>query len=140
MANIRLNRLWFWILVAVYFAIKIPLGTYAAAHLDNPNDWLTKLDTPLVIALAFAVAARLNDAGRSYWFSMVTMFFLFVILPLSLVFGYIAVFPKPNGAMYSQQEFMDTFFMLSSIPAVLLVALLIWAGTRPSKPAPSVTG
>lgn len=140
MANLRLNRLWFWILVAVYFAIKIPLGNYAATHLGEPNNLLVKLDTPLVIALAFAVAARLNNAGRRYWPAMAAMFFLFVILPLILIFGYIAAFPKPDGTRYSEQEFMDTFFMLGLVPGALLIALLIWAGTRPSKPAPSITG
>jgi uncharacterized membrane protein YhaH (DUF805 family) len=140
MANLRINRLWFWILVVVYFVIKIPLGNYVAAHIGEPNNLLTKLDTPLVIALAIAVAARLNDAGRRYWPAMLAMFFLFAILPLALVFGYIAAFPKPDGTRYNQQEFMDTFFMLSTVPGVLLIALLIWTGTRPSKPAPSITG
>jgi hypothetical protein len=134
MADFRLNRLWFWISVAVYFAIKIPLGFYVMSHLDSQQDFLGKLDTPLVIALAIFVGGRLNDAGRKRWIGIVTTLFIVGILPLVLVLGYIAKFPKPGGAIYSKQEFMHLASMFGLVSGILLIAFLIWVGTRPSRP------
>ncbi|MGO9484582.1 MAG: hypothetical protein ACLPX9_08365 [Rhodomicrobium sp.] len=135
MANLRLNRLSFWIFVALYLAIKIPLANYMMSHLNSQQDFLKPLDTALFVALAIAVGARLNDAGRKRWIAIGTMFFLMIVLPLALVFGYIATYPKPGGVIYSQQEFMDLLSMFSGVSAILLAALLIWVGTRSSRPA-----
>jgi hypothetical protein len=140
--NLRLNRLWFWILVAIYFVIKIPLIQYAMANLGSSH-LAGSLDTPLVLMLAFVVGARLNDAGRNRWIGIGATLLFTMILPLVLLFGYLAVFPKPAGATGSEQEFMDLFSTMSLVPLALLVALLIWAGTRPQAPqlftAPSVS-
>jgi hypothetical protein len=132
MRNLRLNRLSFWIIVAIYFAIKIPLGQYVMANLDNSQNFLAKLDTPLVIALAICVGARFTDAGLNRWIGIGATFFITVVLPLPLAFGYLAAFPQPGGATLSKQEFMELFSMVSLVPLVLLIALLIWAGTRPT--------
>lgn len=137
MAELRLNRRLFWIYVAAYFAIKIPLAYYMMSYLDSQQDFLKSLDTALAITLAIAVGARLNDAGRNRWIGIGAVFFIMLILPLASVFGYIAMFPKPGGASYSGPEFMDLFVMFSGVSAILLILLLIWAGTRPSKPAPA---
>jgi uncharacterized membrane protein YhaH (DUF805 family) len=139
MTNWRLNRLWFWILVAVYFAIKIPLGQYAMANLGSSQNLTTNIDRLVVIALAIAVGARLKDAGRNSWFGFGTTLFITMILPLALMFGYMAAFPKPTGATDSKQEFIDLFSMIGLVPTALLIVLLIWAGTRPSKPAQPVS-
>jgi hypothetical protein len=136
MANWRLNRLWFWILVAAYFAIKIPLGQSVVANFDAPKNFASVLDTWLVIALAFAVGARLNDAGLNRNLGIGLTFLITVVLPLALLFGYFAVFPKPAGATGSKQEFMDLFGTISLVPLVLLIALLVWTGTRPGRPVP----
>jgi hypothetical protein len=139
MANWRLNRLWFWILAAVYFPVKILLGHSVVANLDGPQSFAGVLDTWLVIALAFVIGARLNDAGINRGIGIGLTFVITVILPIALLFGYIAVFGKPAGATDSKQEFIDLFGMISLVPLASLIALLIWAGTRPGKPAPQVS-
>jgi hypothetical protein len=136
MANWRLNRPWFWIAVAVYFAIKIPLGQSVVANLDGPKNFASVLDTWLVIALAFAVGARLNDAGRNRNLGIGLTFLTTVVLLFALLFGYLAVFPEPAGARAGKDEFMDLFGKIGLVPLASLIALLVWAGTRPSKPAP----
>jgi hypothetical protein len=149
MASWGLSRLWFWILVAVYFAIEIPLGYYTLAHLEGPPNFPAKLDTLLVIALAFAIGARLNDAGLNRWIGIGATFLITVILPAVLLLGYIAAFGESPGASASKEDFMELFGMvavvplplvlLTALPLVLLIALLIWAGTRPGRPAPQVS-
>jgi hypothetical protein len=141
--NLRLNRLWFWIFVALYFVIKVALNQYAMADLGNSTNLARSLEPGLVVGLAFVVGARLNDAGRNRWIGIGATLLITMILPLVLLFGYFAVFPKPAGATGSEQEFMDLFSTMSLVPLALLVALLIWAGTRPQAPqlftAPSVS-
>jgi hypothetical protein len=135
MKNWRLNRLWFWILVAVYFAIKIPVGQAVMANLGKPQSFMNVINDWLVIALAFAVGARLNDAGRSLNLGIGLTFIIGFVLPIVLPLGYIAVFPKPVGATAGKEEFINLFSTMSLVPLALLIALLIWAGTRPGKPA-----
>ena len=135
MANWRLNRNWFWILVAVYFAIKLPVGHYAI--FGSSRNLVESLDTPLVIALALVVGARLNDAGRNRWIGIGGTLLITMILPLVLLFGDLAVFGKPPGATGSKQEFLDLFSAMGLVSLALLAALLIWAGTRP--PATQLT-
>ena len=139
MTNWRLDRLSLWILVAAYFAIKIPLVYFVMAKLGHADNLMTNIDRLLVIALAISVGARLNDAGRSSWFGFGMTLFITMILPLALLFGYMAAFPKPAGATGSKQEFMDLFSMIGLVPTALLIALLIWAGTRPGKPESPVS-
>jgi uncharacterized membrane protein YhaH (DUF805 family) len=137
MANWRLNRLSFWLFVAAYFSIKIPLAQSVTANFEEPKNFVSVLDTWLVIVLAFAVGARLNDAGRNRNLGIGLTFLITVVLPLALLFGYLAVFPEP-GARVSKEEFLDLFSTINLVPFALLIALLIWAGTRPSRPAPPV--
>src|SRR5262245_19837627 len=87
-ANFRLNRLQFWILVAVYFAIKIPLAQYAMANLGSSNNWASSLDTPLVITLAFVTGARLQDAGLNRWIGIVAVMLITLILTFALLIGW----------------------------------------------------
>jgi uncharacterized membrane protein YhaH (DUF805 family) len=134
MANWRLNRLSFWLFVAVYFAIKIPLAQSATANFGAQQNFASVLDTWLVIVLALAVGARFNDAGRNRNLGIGLTFLITVVLPLALLFGYLAVFPEPAGV--SKEEFLDLFRTINLVPFALLIALLIWAGTRPGKPAP----
>jgi uncharacterized membrane protein YhaH (DUF805 family) len=131
MANWRLNRLWFWILVAAYFVIKIPLGFSTMADLGSSQNLATSLDTPLVIVLALVVGARLKDAGLNRGIGIGATLLITIILPLALLFGYLAAFPKTVGVGGSKQEFMGLFGAISLVSLVLLLALLVWAGTRP---------
>jgi drug/metabolite transporter (DMT)-like permease len=73
----------------------------------------------MFIALALAVSARLNDAGRNRWIAIGAAVFI----------GVHAVFPKPVGASAS-----NLFSAMYFVPLVLFLALLIWAGTRPEAP------
>jgi hypothetical protein len=129
MTAMRVNRLWFWVLVAVYFAIKMPLGySLIVANLDSLKN-LAPLDTALTVTLAYIVGARLNDAGLNRWIGIGATLLITLVLPIALVFGRLATLPR--GVRLTP---MGIFDAIGWVPLVLLIATVIWAGTRPSRP------
>jgi hypothetical protein len=56
--------------------------------------------------------------------------FITIILPLALQ-RYLPAFRKPAEASCSTSEFANLFNTFNLVPLILLLALLIWAGTRP---------
>jgi hypothetical protein len=131
MSDWRLNRFVFWELVLAYFAIKIWLIQCAQQELAANWTWL------LYLALMFAVEARLNDAGFNRLIQLIGA--LAILIPMSLQeflqFGYLPFSPRSAAErVCSQPEFADLFSTFNLVPLVLLLALLIWAGTRPRAP------
>jgi hypothetical protein len=120
MSKWRLNRFWFWIQVPLYFVLSEygRANQFARANSGDPNSSGVVLSMLMFIALALAVSARLNDAGRNRWIAIGAAVFI----------GVHAVFPKPAGASASNLSAM--YF----VPLVLFLALLIWAGTRSEAP------
>jgi hypothetical protein len=131
MANWRLDRFLFWGLVLVYFVIENWLIQCEQQDLAAGWGWL------LFLALAFVVGARLNDAGFNrliQYIGIGATGFITTALPPLLQFGKLSVFRRPAEASCSKPEFANLFSTFNFVPFVLLLALLIWAGTRPRAP------
>ncbi len=134
MSNWRLNQSVFWDMVLAYLVIRSSLSHYAMDNVGDSQNLAWPVHVLLVIALAFVIAARLNDAGYNRWIGIGATYLITMILPAILLLGYRTMFPNPAGVSANRQEFVDPFSTINLVPLVLLLALLIWAGTRPRAP------
>ena len=117
-STIKLGRTYYWIWVVVLLAMKTGI---ALAMESGGSGALSNVDTFIVVALAFVVAARFADAGWPRWIAAVLIILIMFVAPLIILLAVPSTSAMPEGLP-------NLLYLTTAALAVLLVV----AGIRPS--------
>ena len=125
----RLARGPYWLAVVILIVAKFAFLA-SIEFFPQMVSIVRNIDTPIVVVLAFVVAARFADAGWRRWPAFVLIILISFVLPLVIL---LASNPLPRGP--NPLDDMPDLLWLST---AALFALLIVAGVKRSvAPAPA---
>ncbi|MGJ4931230.1 hypothetical protein ACQR1I_36490 [Bradyrhizobium sp. HKCCYLS2038] len=119
--DLKSYRIWAGCLVVAHIL--------AAVAAMNGAEFLGKLDTAIVLFLAWALAARSRDIGWPVWMAPTFLLVTMLLSPLLLLVYLIATQNKTA-------DFLGLISIIGLVSAPLNLILLVVAGLVPGKPAP----
>ncbi len=122
-----IDRKQFWWRVLGWVLLQVAASVFAT-FVELPGSVVTGFNVGVTAWLAIFCAGRLMDAGYPAWISPVAVVVICLVLPMIGVL--FAAF------YFGQADFMAALPFGVAAIVVLLLAFIVWVGTRPSDARP----